>query len=294
MSNSDGRDGAATGRLTAFAALMLALGLLEIILLPSLAWLHDRHWHRDLTDQITHCEGQQGNDCNVGSLKANIRAANAAEDAADIAFGQAILGIVGIFGVGLTVYYAHHAWRQALRSADVAHDTLHTENRAWIELHVSPGEGGVHWADDRCTVALEMRAENHGSTPALRTSVWGEVVCEGDWDVVDKYIKRMRAGQGIEVQPKNVFPGRETTLKQICQMMRDDNPYEASGIAFPIVLACARYWTIFDEADDPPRLSIRAYMLRSNRGIMIDKDHCPLRGADLELLDYAAHPGIVD
>jgi len=57
-------------------------------------------------------------------LQVQAREAAIAEDALAVSFAQLALSIAGVFGVGLTIYYAHKAWKESERSANAAHDTL--------------------------------------------------------------------------------------------------------------------------------------------------------------------------
>ena len=52
------------------------------------------------------------------------RAAAAADTALYVALGQLVASLLGLGGVGYTVFYARLAWREAKRSATAAHDAL--------------------------------------------------------------------------------------------------------------------------------------------------------------------------
>lgn len=79
-----------------------------------------RGTRRQIAQQAAQERCQSATDGECQQLAVNVRAAVAAEDAADFAAQQLWLNILGLFGLGATVAFAAFAWREAQRSADAA------------------------------------------------------------------------------------------------------------------------------------------------------------------------------
>lgn len=120
MPNRDGRYDTAFGRLAVGIALMLAVAFFGD-LGSTLAAIHAR---RSEVQQGTTCNRGDPNECAVESYQANVRAANANEDTIDLGIFQVGLNIAAIVGLVFTVWYARRAWKEAQRSANVAHEAL--------------------------------------------------------------------------------------------------------------------------------------------------------------------------
>ena len=111
-------------------------------------------------------------------MQANIRAANANEDTVDIAVMQLVLSLVGIGGVGWTVYYAHMAWREAAKSADAAHATLDqskrdsaASRRAWVKIDEVSLFPGTLLTTEESRMVVAYRATNVGVSPATNVKI---------------------------------------------------------------------------------------------------------------------------
>lgn len=113
----------------------------------------------------------QTEQCPGEGLKASIRAANAAEDMADLAIWQMLFGLLGIYLVARTLQATRDTVREAESGASAARQLLYNE-RAW--LMVTSGDvlvseiwdesfGGPHMAGYQ--LALHIR--NVGRTPAF-------------------------------------------------------------------------------------------------------------------------------
>jgi hypothetical protein len=69
--------------------------------------------------------------CDQKALQIQAREAVTADAAFDVALGQLVASVLGVFGVIYTVVYARQAWKEAQRSADAAHEALeHARNDA--------------------------------------------------------------------------------------------------------------------------------------------------------------------
>lgn len=79
-----------------------------------------------------HCSADRS--CEEKVLQIAAREAVTSDAAAQLALWQLVLSGLGIVGVGLTVYYAHQAWREAQRSANVAHQDFVATHRPRIRV----------------------------------------------------------------------------------------------------------------------------------------------------------------
>jgi hypothetical protein len=130
MSGRNGHDefafgGLATGLLVIIVTAVIGLGLTESGLI---------HAQRERNDSYAAKQCDSANHQGCEELKAQVQSARATEDTVDIAIWQLGFGLVGLAGVGWTVYYAHHAFRQAERQANAAEEVLNSLERPWIVL----------------------------------------------------------------------------------------------------------------------------------------------------------------
>ena len=73
-------------------------------------------------------ECHKAGNCDEKALQVQNREAQTADAAFDVALFQFALGLLGLGGVGFTVYYARQAWKEAERSATAAREALeHTQ-----------------------------------------------------------------------------------------------------------------------------------------------------------------------
>jgi hypothetical protein len=114
------------------------------------------------------CKGATDSDCQ--HLAVELRAAIAAEVAADYASQQLWVNIGGLLGLGATVIYAAAAWRESRRSANAAHATLrHAEDVTERQLRpyvyfTTPDDPPPLTPDGAAVVLLK----NYGQTPARK------------------------------------------------------------------------------------------------------------------------------
>jgi hypothetical protein len=112
---------------------------------------------------------------------------DAAKDQAHWAFGQLIVGLVGLFGLAATVVYARHAWKTAQealadtrknsdeqaaqftsqlavaqRHADIAEDTARKQLRAYVHAKSI----NIIWSNNGSPL-FSVELQNSGQTPAL-------------------------------------------------------------------------------------------------------------------------------
>lgn len=109
--------------------------------------------------------------CDQKALQIQAREAVTADGAFDVALGQLILSFVGVVGVGFTVFYARLAWREALRSADVADgalklsaDTADRQLRPYLYLTTDRDDPQPVTNDGHVRVSVK----NFGQTPARK------------------------------------------------------------------------------------------------------------------------------
>ena len=123
MSDGHGRKLSALDRL-AIPTILSAAGLALAAVTMNVQAISVR---RQMSDKAAaaHCHKADEQGCE--SLKADVRAASAAEDAIDFGAWQTIFNIFGLAGLGATVIYARRAW--------VASERAHiTTQRPWIVL----------------------------------------------------------------------------------------------------------------------------------------------------------------
>ncbi len=114
---------------------------------------------RERTDQIAQAQGRSSEKRAAQSEEANIRAANAQEDAVDLAVLQLFLGVFGLAGLGMTVYYARHASITAVRAFEsIERPHVYIEGVRKFSFHKED-----RWSDH----VLPYRIRNHGKTPAI-------------------------------------------------------------------------------------------------------------------------------
>lgn len=77
-------------------------------------------------------ECQKTKDCDQRALKIEAREAVTSDAALDVAVGQLALGVLGLGGLGFTVFYARLAWKESQRSANAAHTALRNHERPWL------------------------------------------------------------------------------------------------------------------------------------------------------------------
>lgn len=123
------------------------------------------------------------------------RMADSAAESGCYAGWQTFFALLGLLGVGGTVYFAWKAVRYAKEaassgrdaakhardSAEVARDALIASQRAWIRrIRVSPGPLHIDDGGATTTIAIEMR--NVGNAPALHVSMhaWLFAVTNGE------------------------------------------------------------------------------------------------------------------
>lgn len=245
MSDGAGRKHVAIRRLT-------IAGLAIVVLMTAGAiWSAGREIRqlRENAYPIPGTQCQHGKDCEQRALQIEAREAITADNALDVAVGQLALSILGIAGVGLTIYYAHLAFIEAQRSAEAtilasetSDKTLRITQRAYIVIrelvrgvatHASPE--GIH----RC-LTLVVKFNNSGATIAKNAKVTAE------W-------KFQRVGEPLEFTAgdaitDNISRGgeRETIMHHI-----PFNLVEATylGRAEIFFRAQVEYFDLFDPAD---------------------------------------------
>lgn len=125
MLDRDRGHNAQVGGLTLGLALLGLYALLAI----SVSWVNSTHVLQGQAEQHAGTQCQEGKDCDEKALRLQARELVTAEATFDLAVYQSIFNFVGVLGLGVTVFYAHRAWREAQRSADAAHHSLDDARR---------------------------------------------------------------------------------------------------------------------------------------------------------------------
>lgn len=128
---------------------------------------------RERAYPIPSTDCQKPQNCDERALQIDAREAVTADNAFDLAVGQLALNILGIGGVGLTLYYAHLAWGEAGKSATAAQlalehskDSAERQLRAYVMVHPQ-GITFTEAGDVECAI----QAHNRGQTPARNIMV---------------------------------------------------------------------------------------------------------------------------
>lgn len=162
------------------------------------------HARREFAQQIPKCESAKPDDCAAKGLQANVRAANAAEDLADLTVFQIELGGLGLIGVGLTVHFARNAFAAAQRSASAAERSLKATRqgeRRELRAYVYLGKG--RYVRDQVEASVDFK--NFGLTPAH--DVWPETKASvHDYPLTEDLESLDRKGEGTFDLPPNSEP----------------------------------------------------------------------------------------
>jgi len=124
---------------------------------------------RELSQQPAEQHGGPAN----SEAPSSIRQAAAAEIQAAAAVWQMSFNVLGLFGLGATVYYANLAWREAEKSADAAHKTLVQGARQSVHelrAYVFPlgVEIGGRIGPNAPIPEIKIDIKNTGQTPAYQ------------------------------------------------------------------------------------------------------------------------------
>jgi hypothetical protein len=168
-----------------------------------------------------------------------------------LATWQLILSIVGVAGLGFTLYYAHQSATHAKRAVDIAADTGRRQLRAYVVQsesalkHMEPGQVPV----------VEITFKNSGQTPALNFQAWGSTSVQ-------------RAAGPLPASPTGSHPGPGSVLGADCVVLL---PLEISELVTPQIIrdiranaaivtaqCCVTYEDIFGESHKL-RLNIRTF-----------------------------------
>lgn len=123
---------------------------------------------RERTYPIPQTQCEKDHTCEEKALQVQAREAVTAEAALQVSFYQLTLSLVGIIGVGFTVYYAHGAWLESRRSAEVAHKDFVATHRPRIRVRFFQDDSGP----DGYRKAFVTFA-NVGETRATITAIGG-------------------------------------------------------------------------------------------------------------------------
>jgi len=130
-----------------------------------------------------------------------------------LAAWQLLLSIIGVAGLGVTLYYAHQSSEHARRAVEVAADTGKRQLRAYVVQsdlalkRMIPGEVPV----------IEVIFKNSGQTPALNFQAWGQAAIH-------------RTAGPFRSSPTNSHPGPGIDLGADCVSAL---PLEIEAIADP-------------------------------------------------------------
>ncbi len=119
-----------------------------------------------------------------------------------LATWQLVLSVIGVLGLGFTLYYAHQSSEHSRRAVEVAADTGRRQLRAYVVQsevalkHMNPGEVPV----------VEITFKNSGQTPALNFQAWGTTNIQ-------------RTAGPLPASPTGSHPGPGSTLGADCSVL---------------------------------------------------------------------------
>jgi hypothetical protein len=212
-------------------------------------------------------------------LKVTEAQAASADSALAVAFAQLALSLLGLGGVGFTVYFAALAWQEAKRSANAAHLTLEDARAdaaaqaerfqkdlriaednlklarrsiaetdpAWLSVEVTPITGlkvDAEW------VSIEVRVlvRNVGKGPAIGIQSTGELTF--DIAKLDQAIRRNpglrslagRFGKVIFPGGEDSWEGRQTVKRRaLIEAIAEDRSREERLGVYPSIVTGVRY-----------------------------------------------------
>ena len=220
-------------------------------------------------------------------LCAQWKAADAAEVAAFWARFSGALSVAGLLGVAAALYLT-------IKSNQLARQSMHVDNRAWLNLSVTLGKGSFTWKGDTSCVSVVLFSKNLGKTPALNASLIADIYCGTDLPAaMQRFAERMKNSRNSGFIPENVFPDQGYEHIMSYEFARDENPVESSGMVIPAIIACVKYKTLFDGSGDPMRITLRAYEL-THYGSALLEIQCPIPTDELQLRGSMQHPGYVE
>jgi hypothetical protein len=120
---------------------------------------------RDYPIPDTKCRSEE--QCAEKAVEIQAREAVTADAALEVMFAQLALGIVGVLGVGCTVFYAHRAWRAAWKQANTIQEDFVAEHRPWIPDRIEP-IGPMTWDATHLHAWVRFELVNTGNSPAHR------------------------------------------------------------------------------------------------------------------------------
>jgi hypothetical protein len=235
-----------------------------------------------------HC--QQAKDCDEKALQIGAREAVTSDAGFDVALGQLVASVLGIFGVGYTVFYARLAWKEAQHGVTIARqsakgsedaaryarDSSEQDLRAWLDVSASLEDYILK--DERVFISVATTIKNIGKTPAFR--VWlshalychnGITVGEGQPATLDKFPSRITPllpgavfdqRYGLRIERRDLDAAIALTMK-------------ASGVPMLSLDIVVYYHVVGDGESAPRRLTSVRYHLVAKwedaQGVHIDR-----------------------
>ncbi|MEO6339998.1 MAG: hypothetical protein ABIO39_08185 [Caulobacteraceae bacterium] len=172
MSSRNGRQLATPGRLI-LAGIVAATILVAWLIWDAGASIRDL---RERAYPVPNTQCKKANDCEERTLQISAREAVTADNALDVALGQLVLGVLGIGGLGFTVFYARLAWKEAERSVQQTAEQSRRELRAYVSVEIGGVENVAHGQAFEAHVTIH----NTGQTPAKWVSTHFDVYVLAD------------------------------------------------------------------------------------------------------------------
>jgi hypothetical protein len=203
------------------------------------------------------------------------RATAAAEWSSRWAWWQLLFSGLGILGLVATVFQGQKALRNAVEANRIPRDIMIMENRAWLSFEATPDPSfNVQWDDHGSGIGLQVVAKNTGATVALEVQYHAVFYFKDDIDV---YIRLV--ANGMMHVPKSivVFPTERETIKGELQIIVHTPGWVPEGKdSDPKLLVWLSYRTIFDEPNQPARVTLKCYEVATQLHHCLRKQDCPI------------------
>jgi hypothetical protein len=235
---------------------------------------HGPGWPATIEDaeQTSRAECGTSEECrseqrDYSDLRAQWRAADAAQGQQSLALAQTVIAIVATVIAGLGTFFVVSTLKEARRSADAAVTAAKAANdanelnrqafladqRPWIAEDAAVG-APVRWSTNGCTITLGFSLENTGRTPAMHVRVRMKIFSMLRQDIIKEQMalsdsaKNDNPSYGLIIFPgrtRNQLYSLTINIKQIQEANKiwaEEQPEEE--FICPHIIGCVQYYTL--------------------------------------------------
>jgi hypothetical protein len=235
------------GPVSPFRGLIAGVLVMSFVIVSGMIgdWRSDVGAAQNKAERTAYAMCEEGKDCDQQALRLQARELVSTEATLQILFYQTIFSLVGVIGLGLTVYFAYKAWREAQRSVKVANLTLAADQRPWLSLKAAIGSELKKESTHRGVAGfyLDTHAiiKNHGRAPATNVSYHAEIGILGPGSgslekMLNAFMRKAidrGVGQGIAV-----FGGEESRTSHVVFLAQNDIDQAIDRQSFKMISAC--------------------------------------------------------